>query len=82
MPRVKYATDYRSKHCFSMSYASRKVIFPGGIIGGFMSNMIISCGEPFVWHVSINTYCSVAYGKLYIYRPLVFKIDRFIQVSS
>jgi hypothetical protein len=29
VPRVKYAMDYRPKNSFSMSYASRKVIFPG-----------------------------------------------------
>ena len=29
MPRVKYAMNYRPKNSFSMSYASRKVIFPG-----------------------------------------------------
>jgi hypothetical protein len=27
--RVKYAMDYRPRNSFSMSYASRKVIFPG-----------------------------------------------------
>ena len=30
MPRVKYAMNHRPKNSFSMSYASRKVIFPGG----------------------------------------------------
>jgi len=30
VPRVKYAMDYRPKNSFSMSYASRKVVFPGG----------------------------------------------------
>jgi len=29
VPRVTYAMDYRPKTSFSMSYASRKVIFPG-----------------------------------------------------
>jgi hypothetical protein len=29
VPRVKYAMNYRPKNSFSMSYASRKVIFPG-----------------------------------------------------
>jgi hypothetical protein len=29
VPRVKYAMDYRPKNSFSMSHASRKVIFPG-----------------------------------------------------
>ena len=29
MPRVKYAMNYGPKNSFSMSYASRKVIFPG-----------------------------------------------------
>jgi len=29
VPRVKYAMDYRPTDSFSMSYASRKVIFPG-----------------------------------------------------
>jgi hypothetical protein len=29
VPRVKYAMDYRPKNRFSMSYASRKVVFPG-----------------------------------------------------
>ena len=29
MPRAKYAMDYRPIDSFSMSYASRKVIFPG-----------------------------------------------------
>ena len=29
MPRGKYAMNYRPKNSFSMSYASRKVIFPG-----------------------------------------------------
>jgi len=29
--RVKYAMNYRPKNSFSMSYASRKVIFPGGV---------------------------------------------------
>ena len=29
MPCVKYAMDYRPKNSFSMSYALRKVIFPG-----------------------------------------------------
>jgi len=33
VPRVKYAMDYRPKNSFSMSYASRKVIFPGGATG-------------------------------------------------
>ena len=30
MPRVKYAMNYHPKNSFSMSYASGKVIFPGG----------------------------------------------------
>jgi len=34
MPRVKYAMDYRPKNSFSMSYASRKVIFPGEEVDG------------------------------------------------
>jgi hypothetical protein len=29
VPRVKYTMDYRPKNSFCMSYASRKVIFPG-----------------------------------------------------
>jgi hypothetical protein len=29
VPRVNYTIDYRPKNSFSMSYASRKVIFPG-----------------------------------------------------
>jgi len=29
VPRVKYTMNYRPKNSFSMSYASRKVIFPG-----------------------------------------------------
>jgi len=29
VPRVKYAMNYRPKNSFSMSYTSRKVIFPG-----------------------------------------------------
>jgi len=29
VPRIKYATDYWPKNSFSMSYGSRKVIFPG-----------------------------------------------------
>jgi len=33
VPRVKYAMDYRPKNSFSMSYASRKVIFPGAVGG-------------------------------------------------
>ena len=32
MPRVKYAMDHRPKNSFSMSYASRKVIFPGVLL--------------------------------------------------
>jgi len=31
VPGVKYAMDYRPKNSFSMSYASRKVIFPGAV---------------------------------------------------
>jgi len=29
VPHVKYAMNYRPRNSFSMSYASRKVIFPG-----------------------------------------------------
>ena len=32
MPRVKYAMDYRPRNSFSMSCASRMVIFPGGAL--------------------------------------------------
>jgi len=32
VPRAKYAMDYRPIDSFSMSYASRKVIFPGGAL--------------------------------------------------
>jgi len=32
VPRVKYAMDYGPKNSFSMSYASRNVIFPGVLI--------------------------------------------------
>jgi hypothetical protein len=28
VPRAKYAMEYRPKNCFSMSFASRMVIFP------------------------------------------------------
>jgi hypothetical protein len=31
VPRVKYAMDHCPKNSFSMSYASRKVIFPGAL---------------------------------------------------
>ena len=31
MPRVIYAMDHRPRNRFLMSYASRKVIFPGGL---------------------------------------------------
>jgi len=33
VPRVKYAMNYRPKNSFSMSYASRKDIFPGDGVG-------------------------------------------------
>jgi len=36
VPRVKYAMNYRPKNSFSMSYPSRKVIFPG-VIGNIHS---------------------------------------------
>jgi len=34
VPRVKYAMNYRPKNSFSMSYASRLVIFPGVALKG------------------------------------------------
>jgi hypothetical protein len=34
VPRVKYAMDYRPRNSFSMSCASRMVIFPGALESG------------------------------------------------
>jgi len=43
VPRVKYAMNYHPKNSFSMSYTSRKVIFPGEVIKGldFWSQVFI-----------------------------------------
>jgi hypothetical protein len=41
VPRVKYAMDYRPTDSFSMSYASRKVIFPGDAIGS--DHTVLEC---------------------------------------
>jgi len=41
VPRVNYAMEYRPENSFSMSYASRKVIFPGAsIVAAFMALVI------------------------------------------
>ena len=42
MSRVKYAMNYRPKNSFSMSYASRKVIFPGVGISYHISLLLIT----------------------------------------
>jgi hypothetical protein len=47
VPHVNYAVDYRPKNSFSMSYASRKVIFPSvrllpiiAVLASFVGTMV------------------------------------------
>jgi len=43
VPHVKFAMNYRHKNSFSMSYVSRKVIFPGVLLmlfGSILKHLI------------------------------------------
>ena len=43
MPRIKYAMNYHPKTSFSMSYVSRKVIFPGDVSCSLQRVIDYSC---------------------------------------
>jgi len=62
VPRVKYAKGYQPTNSFSMSYVSRKVIFPG-VCGDVwrctdIKNYIYAGLVQYDCHISINVHCS------------------------
>ena len=73
MPRVKYAMDYHPRNCFSMTCASRMVIFPGDM-NVFSITSTLYVGVPGWRQVS----------KLIQYKLVVatVPIDKMIYTSS
>jgi len=76
VPRVKYAMDHRPRNSFSMSYASRKVIFPGEA-----QPEIPNLHPNFAKHVQNASNCGVSIMKgIVLWNSITCKGERLVVV--